>query len=158
MSEEREGGCACGALRYRLQSEPMIVHCCHCLDCQAQTGSAFVVNLLIETDRVDVLAGTPILTEAPRDDGSPQRIFRCPECLVAVFSQYGSPKLRYVRAGTLDVSRTIVPDVHIFIRSKVEWVTVPDNAPAFPAFYDDHATVWSATALARLQAIRQTAS
>ena len=48
-----EGGCACGHVRYRLASAPMIVHCCHCRDCQRQTGSAFVLNALIETDRVD---------------------------------------------------------------------------------------------------------
>ena len=39
-----EGGCACGAVRYRLTSEPMFVHCCHCLNCQRQTGSAFVIT------------------------------------------------------------------------------------------------------------------
>jgi hypothetical protein len=53
------GGCACGALRYRLASEPLFVHCCHCLNCQRQTGSAFVINLLIEADRVQLVAGTP---------------------------------------------------------------------------------------------------
>jgi len=52
MSDERQGGCACGAVRYRLASDPLFVHCCHCLSCQRQTGSAFVINLLIEADRV----------------------------------------------------------------------------------------------------------
>ena len=54
-----EGGCSCGAVRYRLASDPMFVHCCHCLNCQRQTGSAFVINLLIEADRLEVLAGRP---------------------------------------------------------------------------------------------------
>src|SRR5439155_611149 len=54
MSDGREGGCACGVVRYRLTSEPLFVHCCHCLNCQRQTGSAFVINLLIEADRVEV--------------------------------------------------------------------------------------------------------
>ena len=53
MAENLEGGCACGAVRYRLTSAPMFVHCCHCRDCQRQTGSAFVLNALIEADRVD---------------------------------------------------------------------------------------------------------
>jgi len=50
-----DGGCACGQTRYRLRSAPLFVHCCHCRDCQRQTGSAFVVNALIETDRVEIL-------------------------------------------------------------------------------------------------------
>jgi hypothetical protein len=47
-----EGGCACGRVHYRLASPPMFVHCCHCLRCQRETGSAFVLNALIETDRI----------------------------------------------------------------------------------------------------------
>src|SRR5437764_15066463 len=78
----REGGCACGAVRYRLTSEPMFVHCCHCLNCQRQTGSAFVINLLIEADRVE-LTGDPQPVDVPRDDGSVQTIYRCPDCQVA---------------------------------------------------------------------------
>ena len=131
MSVPREGGCACGAVRYRLTSDPLFVHCCHCLNCQRQTGSAFVINLLIEADRVELLAGEPQPVDVPRDDGSTQRIFRCPTCQVAVFSQYGRPEVRFVRAGTLDEPSSVVPDVHIFTKSKVGWVTLPDSAPAF---------------------------
>src|SRR5881628_2112298 len=80
MSAPLEGGCACGAVRYRLTSEPLFVHCCHCLNCQRQTGSAFVVNVLIEADRVEVLTGEPQPVDVPRDDGSAQRIYRCPTC------------------------------------------------------------------------------
>src|SRR5213596_2764272 len=107
-----EGGCACAAVRYRLASEPLFIHCCHCLNCQRQTGSAFVINLLIETDRVEILSGTPLAVDVPRDDGSSQRIFRCPTCQVAVWSQYGRPQVRFVRGGTLDEPSEVAPDVH----------------------------------------------
>ena len=76
MDLPRNGGCACGAVRYRLTSDPLFTHCCHCLNCQRQTGSAFVVNLLIEADRVEVLAGEPTPVDVPRDDGSTQRVYR----------------------------------------------------------------------------------
>ena len=118
MSVPLEGGCACGAVRYRLTSEPLFTHCCHCLNCQRQTGSAFVINLLIETDRVEVLAGDPQPVDAPRDDGSSQRIFRCQTCQVAVYSEYTRPEFRFVRAGTLDDPSRVVPDVHIFAGRK----------------------------------------
>ena len=152
MSGAWEGGCSCGEVRYRLASEPLFTHCCHCLNCQRQTGSAFVINLLIEADRVELLAGTPVPVEAPRDDGSVQRIFRCPICEVAVYSEYGRPEVSFVRAGTLDDPSQASPDVHIFTRSKLPWVALPDSVPAFDVYYDRHA-LWPAESLARLDAV-----
>jgi hypothetical protein len=151
MSVQREGGCACGALRYRLASEPLFVHCCHCLNCQRQTGSAFVINLLIEAARVEVLGGTQTVDVA-RDDGSAQRIIRCPECQVAAFSEYSRPEVRFVRAGTLDDPTDVTPDVHIFTRSKVKWVTIPPDMPAFEVYYDTE-KLWPAASLRRLAAV-----
>jgi hypothetical protein len=130
MGDQREGGCSCGALRYRLASAPLFVHCCHCRNCQRQTGSAFVVNLLIETNRLEVTQGAAQPVDVPRDDGSMQRIFRCRQCQVAVFSEYGRPEVRFVRAGTLDDSTDVTPDVHIFTRSKASWVALPESTPA----------------------------
>ena len=145
------GGCSCGAVRYRLTSEPLFVHCCHCRNCQRQTGSAFVINLLIEADRVEV-TGEPQGVRVPRDDGSEQTIHRCPHCQVAVFSEYGRSDVRFVRAGTLDDPTGVQPDVHIFTRSKVSWVRIPESAPAFEIYYDTRA-LWPAASLERLDAI-----
>jgi hypothetical protein len=148
----REGGCACGAVRYRLTSEPMFVHCCHCLNCQRQSGSAFVINLLIEADRFELIAGDPQPVDAPRDDGSSQRIYRCPTCEIAIFSEYGRPEVRFVRGGTLDDTRSFAPDVHIFTRSKLDWVGLPEDAAVFDIYYDRHA-LWPPASLERLDAI-----
>ena len=152
MSVQQEGGCACGAVRYRLTSDPLFIHCCHCLNCQRQTGSAFVINLLIEADRVELLRGEPKPVEAPRDDGSKQLIFRCPTCQVAVFSEYGRPEVRFVRGGTLDQPLAVAPDVHIFTRSKLPWIELPDTVPAFEVYYDSKA-LWPAASLERLEAV-----
>ena len=149
---EREGGCSCGAVRYRLTAEPMFTHCCHCLNCQRQTGSAFVINLLLDADRVEMIAGEPQPVDVWRDDGSTQRIHRCPTCQVAVFSEYGRPEVRFVRAGTLDDPSSVRPDVHIYTRSKVPWVELPDSVPAFEAYYDSK-TLWPPESLARLRAV-----
>jgi hypothetical protein len=129
----------------------MFVHCCHCLNCQRQTGSAFVINLLLEADRMELIAGDPQPVEVPRDDGSMQTIFRCPSCQVAVFSEYGRPEVRFVRAGTLDEPSSVAPDVHIFTRSKAPWVTLPESTPAFDLYYDSK-TLWPAESLQRLDA------
>ncbi|MGH3050865.1 MAG: GFA family protein, partial [Gaiellaceae bacterium] len=123
MTVALEGGCSCGEIRYRLTDDSLCTHCCHCLNCQRQTGSAFVVNVLLEADRVELLAGEPVAVEVPRDgDLGAQQIHRCPTCEVAVFSTYTHPALRYVRAGTLDDPSAVAPDVHIFTRSKLPWV------------------------------------
>jgi hypothetical protein len=153
MSTEREGGCSCGAIRYRLTSDPLFTHCCHCLNCQRQTGSAFVINRLIEADRVELPAGDPQPVDVPRDDGSTQRIFRCPTCQVAVFSQYGRPDVRFVRAGTLDDPSSVRPDVHIFTRSKLSWITLPESVPAFEVYYDMK-SLWPAASLERFEALQ----
>jgi hypothetical protein len=146
-----EGGCSCGAVRYRLTSEPLFTHCCHCLNCQRQTGSAFVINLLIEADRVELIAGNPQPVDVPRDDGSAQRIYRCANCQVAIFSEYGRPEIKFVRGGTLDEPSQVTPDVHIYTRSKVPWMTLPESAAAFEVYYDTKA-LWPAASLERLRA------
>ena len=151
MSVSREGRCGCGAVRYRLTSDPLFVHCCHCLNCQRQTGSAFVINVLIEADRVELVSGAPQPVDVPRDRGDAQRIFRCPTCQVAVFSEYGGPAVWFVRGGTLDEPSAVTPDVHIYTRSKVSWITLPDSVPAFDAFYDIN-ELWPPASLERFEA------
>ena len=155
MSVLREGGCSCGAVRYRLASDPLFTHCCHCLNCQRQTGSAFVINLLIETDRVELLAGNPLPVDVPRAAGKKQRVFRCPRCQVAVYSQYTRAGIRFVRGGTLDDPASIAPDVHIYTRSKLSWVTLQDSVPAFATYYDTE-KLWPAASLERLADLRVT--
>jgi hypothetical protein len=148
-----EGGCSCGEVRYRLTAEPLFVHCCHCLNCQQQTGSAFVINVLIEADNVEVLAGEPHAVDVPRDDGSRQRIFRCPRCQVALFSNYTVPDVHFVRAGTLDDPAAVSPDVHIFTRSKLPWVTLPESVPAVEVFYELN-ELWPPASLERVARLR----
>jgi hypothetical protein len=152
MSVVFEGGCSCGEIRYRLTSEPLVVHCCHCLNCQRQTGSAFVINILIEADRMEILTGEPRRVDAPRDDGSVQKIFRCPSCQIAVYSDYGRPDIRFVRAGTLDDPSQVTPDVHIFTRSRRKWVGLPKSVPAFAVYYDRN-SVWRLESLDRIGAL-----
>lgn len=148
-----DGGCACGAVRYRMATPPLFVHCCHCHDCQRQTGTAFVLNALIEADRVDLLSGTLGKVTLPTDSGLPHRVFRCTDCGTALWSEYGGrATLRFVRVGTLDEPSRLPPDVHIYVRSRLPWVTLPEGVPAFEAYYDSRA-LWPAESLARRRAV-----
>ena len=148
-----EGGCACGQVRYRLTSRPMFVNCCHCRDCQRQTGGGFAVNAIIETDRIEMLSGTPEAVSMPTDSGRPHDIHRCPTCRVALWSDYGRRGVtRFVRATTLDDPQALTPDAHIFTRSKLPWVGLPPDVPAFEVYYD-MATLWPAESLERRKAL-----
>jgi hypothetical protein len=153
MSAELEGGCDCGAVRYRLVSAPMFVHCCHCRDCQRQTGSAFAINALIETARVSVLSGATEASAMRTDSGKPHHIHRCSKCGTALWSIYGgAEQLRFMRVGTLDNSAALEPDVHIYTRSKLPWVRLPEGKPAFEAYYQS-SKLWPAESLARRKAL-----
>jgi hypothetical protein len=152
MSETFKGGCYCGAVRYRLSSRPMFTHCCHCFDCQKQTGGAFAINALYETSRIEVLQGELRIIEMPSPSGRGHEVHRCAACKVALWSNYGRRSyLRFVRVATLDQPHVMAPDVHIFTRSKVPWVRLPENARAFEVFYDMKAE-WPAESLARREA------
>ncbi|HEX5454608.1 MAG TPA: GFA family protein [Stellaceae bacterium] len=148
---ELNGGCACGAVRYRLTRAPMIVHACHCRDCQKLTGSAFVVNLWIERKYVEASGAEPVPVRVPPGtSGKPHDVFRCAACGTALWSKYhASPgDTVLLRAGTLDDPAAITPDVHIFTRSKVPWLDLPQDARVFPAFYKRD-EVWPPESLAR---------
>jgi hypothetical protein len=135
---ELEGGCTCRALRYSLSSEPLFVHCCHCRWCQRETGSAFAINAMIEADRVELLCGEPDVILTPSNSGKGQKIARCRECRVAVWSNYSGAGdlVRFVRVGTLDDPDLLPPDIHIFTSSKLPWVILPRDKPVMPEYYN----------------------
>ena len=150
-----EGGCSCGQIRYRLRSAPMFVHCCHCRDCQHQTGSAFVLNAMIETDRVQLLEGEVTVIHTPTNSGKGQKISRCPKCFVTLWSNYvgAGDSVRFVRVGTLDHPDRLPPDIHIFTASKQPWVTLSPDIPAVPEFYKS-AERWPKASLERRAALQ----
>lgn len=155
MAADVEGGCTCGAVRYRLVDTPLFVHCCHCRWCQRESGSAFALNAMIEADRVTLLAGAPEPLRTPSASGRGQTIVRCPHCRVALWSHYAGagPSVSFVRVGTLDAPDAFPPDIHIFTASKQPWVQLPPEALAVEEYYD-RTTCWPSGALARLDALR----
>lgn len=150
-----DGGCACGGVRYRMSGQPLFVHCCHCRWCQRETGSAFVLNALIEADRVELLAGAPEIVLTPSQSGKGQKIARCPACKVALWSAYAGAgdAFCFVRVGALDDPDRFPPDVHIYTASKHPWVVLPPGVPTFDAFYNLK-DQWPADSLARWRAAR----
>ena len=149
-----KGGCACQAVRYRIETAPLFVHCCHCRWCQRETGASFALNAMIEADRVSLLSGEPEVVDTPSASGQGQKIARCPKCHVAVWSSYAGsgPILRFMRVGTLDNPDLLPPDIHIYTSSKQPWVIIPDTVPSVTEYYDRE-QYWSAESLERRLAI-----
>jgi hypothetical protein len=113
-----------------------------------------VINALIESSEVETSAGVPEPVMTPTESGRGQQVWRCPGCKVALWSNYGGANdvLRFVRVGTLDHPGEFQPDVHIYTHSKLPWVRLPDDAPAFEAYYDS-SQLWPAESLERRKAL-----
>jgi len=132
------GGCACGAVRYRLLAPPLIVHACHCRDCQRLSGGAFAINILIEREQVDVAEPPSAQCSLQTPTGNGQDVSFCATCGTTVWSRYrvAPGHLLFVRAGTLDDPAQVAPDVHIFVRSKLPWLELPPGACPFDELYE----------------------
>ncbi|WP_293971224.1 GFA family protein [Sphingomonas sp.] len=128
----------------------MFVHCCHCTSCQHENGTAFALNALWEADRVRLIAGETEAHLIPTESGKGQMLARCPACRAVLWSNYAGAgeAIRFVRVGTLDDPAACVPDVHIYVRSKLPWVVLPDGARAFEGYYSTRAE-WPEESLAR---------
>jgi hypothetical protein len=147
-----EGGCACRSVRYTLTASPLIVHACHCRDCQRVTGGPFVINVWIEKKFVEADHGAPKSFRLAGGSGKHHEVFFCGTCGTYLWSRYhiAPGDCLFVRAGTLDDPEAVRPDVHIFTRTKLPWLTLPARVRAFESIYriDD---VWSAESRERLR-------
>ena len=153
-----EGGCPCRNIRYRLERSPLVVHCCHCSWCQKESGSAFALNIWIETKFVTLLSDEqPEIVPTPSESGLGQKMARCPKCLFVVYSHYGDTgnNSMFLRAGTLDDPSKAPPSIHIFTASKQSWVLLNDNVPIKEEYYDKN-EIWSKASLERLEEMRKT--
>jgi len=150
-----QGGCTCRHIRYQIETAPLFVHCCHCRWCQRETGSAFAMNAMIESERVSLVTDeAPEFVATPSNSGKGQHVARCPKCRVAVWSHYAGAGIlvAFVRVGTLDNPDDLPPDIHIFTASKQPWVVLPPGVPAVPEYYD-RKQYWPAPSLARREAM-----
>jgi hypothetical protein len=139
------GGCTCGNIRYQLTNTPLFIHCCHCSWCQRETGSAFIINAMIERSCFSLIPSKldaenirePLRVKTPSASGKGQVVYRCPSCFVAVWSEYSSgPIVKFVRQGTLDEAMRFPPDIHIFTSTKQPWVKLEGSVPVCEEYYD----------------------
>ena len=148
-----KGRCTCGAVEYRLTDTPLFTHCCHCRWCQRETGSAFVLNAMIEAEALQAMGEVEVI-DTPSESGNGQLVHRCPVCKVALWSIYSGagPDFLFVRVGTLENPDACPPDIHIFTESKQPWVVLGDGKPVCEQYYR-RSEMWPAESLARREAV-----
>jgi hypothetical protein len=146
------GGCGCGYIRYEVKQKPIYVHCCHCSWCQRETGTAFALNAMVETTHVSQLNQAPQIIDTPSASGRGQKIARCPNCQVAVWSHYAGlgELLSFIKVGTLDDVNQMPPDIHIFTSTKQTWLALPEGALVYEEYYD-RKQVWNDDQLSRFE-------
>lgn len=133
MSEDFEGGCNCGAIRYKVAGAPIVVAICHCGNCRRQSGSAFSVNIVVRTDSLSLTG--KLMTYEDTDTASKLPVSRqfCGGCGSPILSRSeATPKLAIVKAGTADDPHQFVPTIHVWTTSALPWVDIPAGVTQFP--------------------------
>lgn len=133
MPTQHEGGCSCGAVRYRVRNTPLRVSLCHCTFCQRRTGSAFGVNVYFKKEDFALLRGTLKAYEHRSDEsGRWLRMEFCPNCGSTVtWTLEVLPDARGVAGGSLDDARWLKIERQSWTRSKHDWLPLLTGCETF---------------------------
>jgi hypothetical protein len=126
----RTGRCLCGAVNYELAGDLIATAVCHCSHCQRQGGSAFSVNLVAHESQLTVHGTLSTYEERGElgDDVYVRRKF-CGACGSPIVSELSkSPGIIAVKAGTLDDTSEVSPNVEAWCVDKQPWVSLPGMA------------------------------
>lgn len=126
------GTCLCGAVRFEVTAEPITLYACHCSECQIASGASFVLVLKVPSDGIEVTRGEPRPFERARADGRRKNVFRCPQCLTALWSAHLQPS-SYVNVyvGTLNEASKLKPVGHIWTQDAQPWIVLPNDGLVF---------------------------
>lgn len=128
-----QGGCLCGAVRYRIEGELEPIQICHCSQCRKAQGTPFVTNIPVQESAFVLLSGA----EQPKAfESSPgkQRVF-CTNCGSPIYSRTSKlPGVLRIRAGSLEGELATRPAFHAFVDSKANWWELHDDLPQHPGF------------------------
>ena len=130
-SDERPltGSCQCGAVRYRIDAEPIAFFACHCSECRKQSGSVHGLSLIVPSGALSVTAGAPSRWSRATDQGADMTCWFCGTCGNRLYHQSsGWPDELSVKAGTLDQPVDVSAAVHIWTGSKLPSARLPDGA------------------------------
>ncbi len=131
MERCQEGGCQCGAVRYRILGESLRITVCHCTECQRQSGSAFGMSLAVAETCFELVSGVLKTFTVTCDSGRLKTCSFCSDCGVRIYHQ-GPDRELSIKAGTLDDRIALQPEAHYWASRKQAWVLIPDGTQAYP--------------------------
>jgi len=142
------GGCSCGAIRYELTSFPLLLYTCNCTDCQTASGSAFALNMPVETNGFRITRGEPKPWRHVSPSGVAVISWFCGECGGRIYGERsGRPESMNLRAGTLDDTGWLKPIGHFYLKSAQVWIQPAEGAECHeigPASFLPLAEKWRA--------------
>ena len=123
----QEGGCQCGAIRYRLLRAPVALYACHCRDCQKQSSSAFGLSMWVERDAVEFTGAEPRIYRTRGDSGREKLCAFCGECGTRLYHDIGEAGAGgrttiTIKAGSLDDTSVIEPTCHMWTKRAQPWM------------------------------------
>ena len=138
MDFPQDGGCLCGATRYRILEDPLIAYACHCTDCQTASGSSFALCLNVHLPTLEVKLGNPVERAFALPGGRKWSFRVCPECETRLWSERKkTPEFVNIRAGTLDDTSWVYPVGHIWVSSALPWSPITPDALQYQEQPDD---------------------
>lgn len=136
------GCCSCGLIRYEITTFPLLLYTCNCTDCQRISGSAFALNMPVESRGLRIVKGEPKGWRHVSPFGADVTSWFCGECGTRIFgSREARPQSMNIRAGTLDDTKWLVPVAHMFLKSAQPWVQPAAGAECFEIGPDDFSSL-----------------
>ena len=133
MSDVHEGGCLCGAVRYKTTGKPMSVSVCHCTFCQRRTGSAFSIPVYFPDEQIEFNDGERSVYQHISDEsGRWLRVEFCPKCGTTVaWSSERRPGAHGISGGTFDDPDWVEVERHVWTRSKQKLAAIPPGVEQY---------------------------
>jgi hypothetical protein len=123
-----EGGCLCGAVRYRVRGSPRATAACHCRSCRLASGATPVAWAVFNRSDLDFVTGAPVRFAS---SSGVTRSF-CGRCGTPLAYQTDdSPQTIDVTTATLDRPDAFPPTKEIWLDHKVSWVPLDEKLPHF---------------------------
>ena len=131
MSVVFEGGCLCGAVRYRSSAEPVISVHCHCVDCRKSSGTGHCSHAAIPADAFSI-TGEVTSYDRPADSGHVVRRAFCPTCGSALYStNRDTGQMVFIRASSLDDPEVFRPMAVVYTKRAASWDRQDPTLPSF---------------------------
>ena len=127
------GGCLCGAIRYEVSAEPIMMFNCHCRDCQHTTASAFTPVIYVPAKAFKITQGSPRYYSTPNDMGGHNKRGFCPDCGSRLFGG-ASETGQGIAASSLDEPGLFKPELHMWASDAQPWDQMDPKLPKFEEY------------------------